>query len=68
MVSWSGGCSRPDRGEILHRDSVGSYQPINPGDVNLMIAGKGIADSEREHPEVTASNHHLNGLQLWLAF
>ena len=54
-------------GEILHRDSVGSYQPINPGDVNLMVAGKGIAHSERERPEVTAKDHRLNGLQLWLA-
>lgn len=54
-------------GEILHRDSVGSYQSINPGDVNLMVAGKGITHSERERPEVTAKAHRLNGLQLWLA-
>jgi redox-sensitive bicupin YhaK (pirin superfamily) len=54
-------------GEILHRDSLGSYQPIRPGDVNLMIAGKGIVHSERERPEVTAVEHNLHGLQLWLA-
>lgn len=54
-------------GEILHRDSVGSYQPIRPGDINLMVAGRGIAHSERERPEITASNHRLHGLQLWLA-
>ncbi len=54
-------------GEILHRDSVGSYQPIRPGDVNLMVAGKGITHSERERPEITATAHRLNGLQLWLA-
>ena len=54
-------------GEILHRDSVGSYQPIRPGDVNLMVAGKGITHSERERPEITAAAHRLNGLQLWLA-
>src|SRR5256886_1514875 len=29
-------------GEILHRDSLGSRQPIQPGDVNWMVAGKGI--------------------------
>jgi len=54
-------------GEILHRDSVGSHQPIRPGDINLMVAGRGIAHSERERPEVTASGHRLHGLQLWLA-
>lgn len=54
-------------GEILHRDSLGSYQPIRPGDVNLMVAGKGIVHSERERPEVTAGRHRLHGLQLWLA-
>jgi redox-sensitive bicupin YhaK (pirin superfamily) len=54
-------------GEILHRDSLGSYQPIRPGDINLMVAGSGIAHSERERPEVTATDHRLHGLQLWLA-
>ena len=54
-------------GEILHRDSLGSHQPIRPGDVNLMVAGKGITHSERERPEITATAHRLNGLQLWLA-
>ncbi|WP_298447101.1 pirin family protein [uncultured Marinobacter sp.] len=54
-------------GEILHRDSLGSLQPIRPGDVNLMVAGKGITHSERERPEVTETAHRLHGLQLWLA-
>ena len=54
-------------GEILHRDSLGSYQPIRPGDINLMVAGRGITHSERERPEVTASAHRQHGLQLWLA-
>ncbi|SEF62720.1 pirin family protein [Marinobacterium lutimaris] len=54
-------------GEILHRDSLGSLQPIRPGDINLMVAGRGIVHSERERPEVTASEHELHGLQLWLA-
>ena len=34
-------------GEILHRDSLGTLQPIRPGDVNWMTAGRGIAHSER---------------------
>ena len=54
-------------GEILHRDSLGSVQPIRPGDINLMVAGRGIVHSERERPEVTAAPHRLHGLQLWLA-
>ncbi|MEX0902815.1 MAG: pirin family protein [Pseudohongiellaceae bacterium] len=54
-------------GEILHRDSLGSLQPIRPGDINLMVAGRGIVHSEREDPQVTARPHCLHGLQLWLA-
>ena len=54
-------------GEILHRDSLGSYQTITPGDINLMVAGSGIVHSERERPELTAKPHRLHGLQLWLA-
>lgn len=54
-------------GEILHRDSVGSLQTIVPGDINLMVAGRGIVHSERERDEVRAADHRLNGLQLWLA-
>ncbi|MGK2925234.1 MAG: pirin family protein [Lysobacterales bacterium] len=54
-------------GEILHRDSLGSLQAIRPGDINLMVTGRGIVHSERERPEVTVVDHALNGLQLWLA-
>jgi redox-sensitive bicupin YhaK (pirin superfamily) len=34
-------------GEILHRDSLGSVQPIRPGELNWMTAGRGIVHSER---------------------
>ncbi|PMR66996.1 pirin family protein [Halomonas heilongjiangensis] len=54
-------------GEILHRDSLGSLQCIRPGDINLMVAGRGIVHSERERAEVTRVPHRLHGLQLWLA-
>lgn len=54
-------------GEILHRDSLGSLQPIRPGDINLMLAGRGIVHSERERPEVRERPHRQHGLQLWLA-
>lgn len=54
-------------GEVLHRDSLGSLQSIRPGDVNLMVAGRGIVHSEREPDEVHSLPHKLHGLQLWLA-
>ena len=34
-------------GEILHRDSLGTVQTIQPGAINWMTAGRGIAHSER---------------------
>ena len=34
-------------GAIDHRDSIGSFSTIRPGQVNLMTAGKGIVHSER---------------------
>lgn len=54
-------------GEILHRDSLGSLQAIRPGDINLMVAGKGITHSERETDELRNTDHRLHGLQLWHA-
>ncbi|MGJ8662328.1 MAG: pirin family protein [Marinicella sp.] len=54
-------------GEIWHSDSLGSSEPILPGDINLMVAGKGIVHSERERDEIRNQAHHLHGLQLWLA-
>ncbi|MDA5194731.1 pirin family protein [Govanella unica] len=54
-------------GEILHRDSLGSVQPITPGAVNWMTAGKGIAHSERSSTENRCHKQRLFGLQLWVA-
>jgi hypothetical protein len=54
-------------GEVLHRDSLGTATPIQPGAVNLMIAGRGIVHSERSAPERRASGDKLHGLQLWVA-
>src|SRR2546421_2448979 len=53
-------------GEILHRDSIGSVQPIRPGDVNWMTAGAGIAHSERTPRELRASGSRISGVQLWV--
>lgn len=54
-------------GEMLHRDSLGNELLIHPGEINLMVAGKGIVHSERQRPEIKAENNVLDGLQLWLA-
>ena len=54
-------------GEILHRDSLGYVQPIRPGAVNWMTAGKGIVHSEKVTEEVLASGQKLHGLQTWVA-
>lgn len=54
-------------GEIVHRDSLGSHQPIRPGDVNWMTAGRGIVHSERSSAEARAESSAVHGLQLWVA-
>ncbi len=54
-------------GEIVHRDSLGSHQPIRPGDVNWMTAGRGIVHSERTSAQLRQSGSPLDGLQLWVA-
>jgi redox-sensitive bicupin YhaK (pirin superfamily) len=53
-------------GEILHRDSLGTVQPIRPGDVNWMTAGRGIVHSERTPPELRADGPRAYGIQLWV--
>jgi redox-sensitive bicupin YhaK (pirin superfamily) len=54
-------------GEILHRDSLGYVQAIQPGAVNLMTAGRGIVHSERTDPALERSGQRLHGLQVWMA-
>ena len=54
-------------GEIFHRDSLGSAVPIRPGEVNWMIAGRGIVHSERTSAERRVAGDHLHGLQCWIA-
>lgn len=52
-------------GVIMHRDSVGSVQPIRPGELNWMNAGKAITHSERMPEE--GGPVHLHGMQAWIA-
>ena len=54
-------------GEVVHRDSLGVSQPIRPGDVNWMSAGRGIAHSERTTDEIRARGTRMFGLQSWVA-
>ncbi len=55
------------RGQFHHRDSLGSEQPIKPGEVNWMVAGKGVTHSERTDAETRANPHALFGVQTWVA-
>ena len=54
-------------GSIQHRDSLGSDQPILPGDVNWMTAGQGITHSERSSAESRRAARQLSGIQSWVA-
>ena len=53
-------------GEILHRDSLGSVQPIRPGEINWMTAGQGIVHSERTPPALRVGGSRVHGIQLWV--
>ncbi len=54
-------------GSIVHRDSEGYVQPIKPGEVNMMTAGRGIVHSERTGPEFHENGGTAFGFQTWLA-
>lgn len=54
-------------GEITHRDSLGTFAAIRPGEVNWMTAGRGIVHSERTAAERRVGGDKLHGLQCWVA-
>jgi hypothetical protein len=54
-------------GAIDHRDSLGTFATIEPGAVNLMTAGRGIAHSERSPQSLRADGPELSGIQTWIA-
>ncbi len=54
-------------GRMVHRDSTGSVQTIEPGAVNWMTAGSGVAHTERSHPDDLAATRAMHGLQTWVA-
>ena len=54
-------------GALIHRDSLGSVQRIEPGAINLMAAGRGIVHSERVPADIRAGQIPVHGIQIWLA-
>jgi redox-sensitive bicupin YhaK (pirin superfamily) len=56
-------------GAFMHRDSLGTAQVIRPGDVNWMVAGRGIVHSERTPPAVRDADGctRAHGIQTWIA-
>jgi hypothetical protein len=55
------------KGAMMHRDSLGSEQLIEPGAINWMTSGRGIVHSERKPDHLVDQRYALHGLQLWTA-
>lgn len=54
-------------GAMMHRDSTGVVQRIEPGAINWMTAGRGIVHSERTPDDLRSVVRRSHGLQLWVA-
>ena len=54
-------------GAMMHRDSLGIVQRIEPGAVNWMSAGRGIVHSERIPDDIRTNKEAVQGLQMWVA-
>jgi hypothetical protein len=54
-------------GAIVHRDSIGCTQRIEPGAINWMTAGRGVVHSERRPEDMRTRAYTNHGLQLWAA-
>lgn len=54
-------------GAMMHRDSLGVTQRIEPGAINWMTAGRGIVHSERQPEDLRGQRYVNHGMQLWLA-
>jgi redox-sensitive bicupin YhaK (pirin superfamily) len=55
------------RGDFHHRDSTGADQTIRPGELNWMVAGRGVSHSERTSAAARSGPNSLFGIQTWLA-
>jgi hypothetical protein len=54
------------QGEVAHRDSVGNFGVIGPGDVQWMTAASGILHEEFHSPAFTRSGGAMEMAQLWV--
>ncbi|MBX9817653.1 MAG: pirin family protein, partial [Burkholderiaceae bacterium] len=54
-------------GAMMHRDSTGVVQRIEPGAINWMTAGRGIVHSERTPDDLRSVTRRSHGFQLWSA-
>lgn len=54
-------------GAMMHRDSLGTEQVVEPGAINWMTAGRGIVHSERKPEHLRDTRYVNHGLQLWTA-
>jgi len=54
-------------GAMMHRDSTGVVQRIEPGAINWMTAGRGIVHSERTPEDLRDVERCSHGFQLWAA-
>lgn len=54
-------------GAMMHRDSTGVVQRIEPGAINWMTAGRGIVHSERTPGDLRHVTRRSHGFQLWSA-
>jgi redox-sensitive bicupin YhaK (pirin superfamily) len=54
-------------GAMMHRDSLGVVQQIEPGAINWMTAGRGIVHSSASPDSLRGSTYVNHGLQLWAA-
>lgn len=55
------------KGAFEHRDSTGAQQLVEPGEVNWMLAGRGVTHSERTQDHLRTAPHDLFGVQTWVA-
>ncbi len=55
-------------GEIMHADSLGTKQRIQPGSVNWMVAGSGVSHTERTPDDLrNGTVFKAHGYQIWVA-
>lgn len=55
------------RGEFEHQNNLGARRIIYPGELNWMVADRGVTHSERTSAETRKAPHSLFGIQTWMA-